>query len=452
MVAGLGLMGDMNQTSNLSYVEGIKLSFSRKQIAAVIILALLGWSLASYDFNLVVVSLPAISSALNISALFIGFLFFGIYAGMWAASTFVGIASDKWGRKNLWMIILAIAATFTGFTAIVQNFTELLIVRMIASGFAMSELVVSSTYVNEVLSDKHRSLLYSIVQGGWPLGVFLASLVYVLVEPIYGWRVVFLFGIIPLAAVAAGRFFLPESARFEHLSKVKQDIKQGKKEEVDRLLQIAPVKTTELKHTTIRQVFSKDFGLRRQIIILILVWVFFGFAWLPGNSYITYWLTTIDHFTSVQAATMLLYAGGFGFLFYVLGGFAGEYIPKKYVMGITASFVALLYLIFPHLSGYIAVFLGVFFIAQVTNGSWSGVGFTYNAESFPTRARATAEGLVVGAYSASFAFGSLLWGVLFTVGPYFAWYILGVGFGLGLLLIFAAKTIKPGVKLEDVAY
>ncbi len=452
MVDGPELMEGMNQMSDATDNAGIKLTLPPKQIAAVIIMALIGWMLASYDFNLVVVSLPAISSQLNISALYIGFLFFGIYAGMWAASTFAGIATDRWGRKNLWMIILAIAAAFTGLTAIVQNFTELLLVRMVASGFAMSELAVSSTYVNEILPEKHRGFLYSIVQGGWPLGVSLASAVYILVEPVYGWRVVFLFGILPLAAVAAGRFFLPESTRYEHLSKVKENLKSGKKDEVSELLKMNPVETKELKHTTVRQLFSKDFGLRRQIIILIIVWIFFGFAWLPGNSYITYWLTSIDHFTSVQAATMLLYAGGFGFLFYLVGGFAGNYISKKYVMGITASFVAILYLIFPHLSGYIEVFLGVFFIAQVTNGSWSGVGFTYNAESFPTRARGTAEGVVIGAYSASFAIGSLLWGVLFTIGPYFAWYILGVGFGVGLLLIFAARPIPPRAKLEEVAY
>jgi hypothetical protein len=52
----------------------------------------------------------------------------------------------------------------------VASFWQLTAMRMLASGFAMAELAVSITIVNEQVLARRRGLLYSLVQGGWPLG------------------------------------------------------------------------------------------------------------------------------------------------------------------------------------------------------------------------------------------------------------------------------------------
>ena len=84
------------------------------------------------------------------------------------------------GRRRMWMLCLTAAAVFTGMTYFVANFWQLTVMRMLASGFAQAELAVSITIVNEQVPARHRGLLYSLVQGGWPLEVFLASGVYLL--------------------------------------------------------------------------------------------------------------------------------------------------------------------------------------------------------------------------------------------------------------------------------
>ena len=90
-----------------------------------------------------------------------------------------------------------------------------------ASGFAQAELAISITIVNEQVPARHRGLLYSLVQGGWPLGVFLASGVYLLFGD-RGWRFVFLLGVLPIVMVIVGRMFVRESDRFLHLRKVRE--------------------------------------------------------------------------------------------------------------------------------------------------------------------------------------------------------------------------------------
>ena len=209
-----------------------------------IVIATAGWALASYDFNLLVLALPDVADSLQLSATLVGLLGFIIYAAMFAITFFVGLGMDTLGRKWMWMFCLTGSAVFTGLTYFVQNYWQLAVVRALASGLAFSELAVSITLVNEQVPSHRRGLLYSIVQGGWPLGVFIASGVYLAFHN-FGWRVVFLFGVIPLVIVIFGRYWVKESDRFEHLQELKAAKHSGQVERVAELL-----KNTALTRTS----------------------------------------------------------------------------------------------------------------------------------------------------------------------------------------------------------
>lgn len=61
--------------------------------------------------------------------------------------------------------------------------------RALASGFANAELPISITLCNERVPARRRGPLDSILQGGWPVGVFLAFGVYLLTAS-HCWRYV----------------------------------------------------------------------------------------------------------------------------------------------------------------------------------------------------------------------------------------------------------------------
>ena len=136
---------------------------------------------------------PTLPRSLHISEAGLGVLGFSVYGAQFCITIWAGYAMDRFGRRRIWMFCLTGTALFTGLTYFVQDFWQLVLVRAIASGLAYAELAVSITIVNEQAPAKHRGLLYSIVQGGWPLGVFLASGAY-LVFGRFGWRFVFLAG------------------------------------------------------------------------------------------------------------------------------------------------------------------------------------------------------------------------------------------------------------------
>ncbi|MBE7212781.1 MAG: MFS transporter [Gluconacetobacter diazotrophicus] len=401
-----------------------------RYVAYLVIVALAGWALASYDLNLLVLALPAIAKDLGISEVRLGILGFFVFGAQFLITLFAGYAMDRYGRRRVWMICLAGTAVFTGLTAVVSGFWTLVLVRALASGLAYSELAVSVTIVNEQVPARGRGILYSVVQGGWPLGVFLASGVYLAFGGL-GWRPVFLFGILPVLAVILGRLFIRESGRFEHERALHPD---------------------DAERITVRELFLEPGPVRRQLTLLSLCWIFYGISYVASNFYITYWLTTYKGFSSEGASTLLLVSGGVGFLFYVAGGLLGERFGRREVLIGSALAIPPLTVLFFFTASSAATAIVYFLLYQATNGTWSGAGYAYQGESFPTRIRGTAVGFLSAMGVLGFTLGSLLW-ILFSGfgNPALTWFTVATAFSFGTWLTLLLRRIPPGLELEAIA-
>ena len=424
---------------------------SRRYTVYLTIAALAGWALTSYDMNLLVLTIPDISRDLGLSQSQVGSLIFFVTAAQFVVALFAGYGMDTLGRKRMWMLCLTAAAVFTGMTYFVEDFWQLTVMRMLASGFAMAELAVSITIVNEQIPARHRGLLYSLVQGGWPVGLFLASGVYLLFGDL-GWRFVFLLGVIPIVMVIIGRVFIRESDRFLHLREVKEARAAGDDARVRRLLDAYAVDIAELGEGTIKQLFGRPGYVRRQLSVLAIVWLCYGASFAATNFYITDFLTRVKGFTGGQAGTLLMVSGAVGFLFYVLGGILGERWGRREVLIVTALLVAPLNLILLLVQQPALVAVVYFLIYQATNGTWSGAGYAYQAESFPTRVRGAAVGFLGAMMAGGLLIGAALWTILITLTtPTVTWLIVAVAMALGQLLTLLLRPIPPGQELEAIA-
>lgn len=424
-------------------------------IIVLVVLALAGQLFASYDFNLLVLTIPNIAKDLHLTSTQVGLLIFFIYGGEFVITLFAGYAMDWIGRKKVWQYNLIGAAVFTGLTFFVQNYWQLVVIRTIAGAFAVAEFAMAATLVSEQAPKRSRGFLYSIVNGGYALGLLLASIVYTFVIG-FGWRVVFAFGVIPLVVLIFARRNLRESDRWKHLREIKRARREGDQEQSEQLLERYDVDIDEVDQPTVRQLLSKPGEVRRQLVLLTAVWLFYAMAYVATNTYITFWLTTYSGWTAGQAAGLLLVAGGIGFLFYVLGGALGERFGRREAMIGAGVLVGPLNLLFYFLSFHaggwtLGVFVTWFFIYQATNGVWSGAGQGYWPESFPTRVRGTAVGWLGSMFAAGQLIGAAIWtGMIGTVGPTTTWIVVAVVLGFGEYLAFALRHIEPGQELEEI--
>jgi MFS family permease len=428
--------------------------YDRRYVVYLLAIAIAGWALASYDFNLLVVALPTISKDLGMSQTQVGLLGFLVYAAMFALSLLVGYLMDVYGRKTMWQVALVGAAIFTGLTYFVQSFLALVIVRALASGLANSELAISITLVNEQVPAKRRGFLYSIVQGGWPLGVLLAAAVFLGFNSGLGldWHVIFLFGVIPLVMVIVGRRWVRPSERFQQVKEVREVKQEGDEQKADELAEQYGIDSEEVDEVTVKQLFAEPGWPRRQIIRTTIVWLLYASAFVATNTFIVDWLTEYRGFSEGSAEALLLLASGVGFFFYVLGGALGERFGRQRVLVGSAIAATALTIGFYYVTATWAIWVLYCLVYQATNGTWSGAGYAYWAESFPTRVRGTAIGWLGAMFSCGLIIGSGVWTALIGSNGAVTLLIVGGGFAvLQLASSFLLPHIKPGQELEEVA-
>lgn len=427
-------------------------SRERRYVVYLVIVALLGWALASYDTNLLTLTLPDIADDLGISSSQLGVMGFFIYAAEFVLALFVGWIMDRRGRKFAWVVCLTAAAVFTGLTFFVQDYTQLIVVRALASGFANAELAVSVTLVNEQVPSNRRGFLYSIVQSGFTVGVFMASGMYLIVGQ-FGWRLVFLFGIIPLVLVAIARTKIRESDRFLHLKALRVAVKTNDVPTIERLQAERHVDLSDLDKGSFRQLFAVPGLVRSRIVRLSITWLLYAMAYVASNIYITYWMTQVKGWTSDEVAVLLLVGGAVGVAFYLLGGWLGERFGRKTVLVWSACAIAPLALGVLVFQDHIVVAILLFLLYQASNGTWSGVGYTYQAEVFPTRVRALAVGWMSAMLVGGFMLGSVLWAALTATLPLtVVWLVIAVGLGAAQAVsTFFLPHVESGRDLEEIA-
>ncbi len=121
-----------------------------------------------------------------------------------------GILSDRMGRAKSLLWSVAIYSVASAGTALSWNLASLIFWRaMIGIGLG-AEWSAGAVLVAETWPAEHRAKAVGIMQSGWALGYLLAAGVTALVLPRWGWKALFLTGIVPALGAMALRGKLKE--------------------------------------------------------------------------------------------------------------------------------------------------------------------------------------------------------------------------------------------------
>jgi MFS family permease len=424
--------------------DNLETPHSRRYLIYLTGIALAGWALASYDFNIFTSTLPLMQKSLHFSTAEAGSLAGIIYLGMFVMVLIYGPLIDKYGRKLMFQLTLLIAAITTGFTSLVVNFAQLAGLRFVADGSSFGELPTGLTLITEESPPKYRGILYGFVQGGWPLGVFITTgLFLALVGPI-GWRGLYVLGVIPLVAVLIGRRWVKESPRYISMKRALA----GSKDEKYK------VNTEKAKHFTYRQLFEKD--LIRQTLALNSAWMLYTFSFVTTNIVITAIMVSYYGITAIQAASILFISSGIGYFAYPLAGWYGGIIGRRnawVISAIAMPILAIIFLMVAKQGNYYSILLPYIPLYFFSNGTFASPGFMYVAESFPTRVRGGATSFSMALIAASYAIGGFLFdGVLSTSHSYpVTWIVLAVILPFGALTMILGKNVKPTQEVETIS-
>lgn len=159
--------------------------------------AMLGFLLDAMDVLLYLFALQSIRAEFGLSLAQAGL----VTTATMVTSAFGGIAGgilcDRIGRRRTLMYTILIYSLASGGSATATGLWSLIFWRMLVGIGLGGEWSAGAVLVAESWPAEHRGKAVSFMQSGWALGYMAASLLSALILPRWGWRALFLVGVLP---------------------------------------------------------------------------------------------------------------------------------------------------------------------------------------------------------------------------------------------------------------
>jgi len=190
----------------------------------VLLVAWLGWVFDSMDATLyALVMEPALQELLSRQFATgvphqaigrYGGIIFSVFLLGWAlGGVLFGVAADRFGRVKTLIFTILIYALFTGMAAFSATWWQLAIYRFLTALGIGGEWAAGAALVAEVWPEQKRARAAGILQSAWAAGFFVAAIVNLLMRN-YGWRPIFLVGIVPAIVALLVRVCVKEPERW----------------------------------------------------------------------------------------------------------------------------------------------------------------------------------------------------------------------------------------------
>jgi putative MFS transporter len=135
--------------------------------------------------------------------------------------------ADKWGRRRVLAITILGYALFTFLTGVSTNAYYFTLFQFLGRIFLIAEWALSMVIAAEEYPAEHRGFVLGVLQAFNSLGsITCAAIAPMLLASPFGWRTVYLVGIIPLLLLAYVRRGLRETKRFSEYSASRTETKR----------------------------------------------------------------------------------------------------------------------------------------------------------------------------------------------------------------------------------
>jgi putative MFS transporter len=411
----------------------------------------------SWDAVVTAQILPALIHVWTLDPVMTGWLISAGYAGQFLGAFAFGPPAERYGRLPVLHVALVLMSVLAILCALAPSYAVLMGLRFVQGLAIGGALPLAITYISELAPAPIRGRYFALFQFLTMSGYTLASLVGIFVIPNFGWRWMFAIGAMPLLLLPIVAITLPESPRWL--------ARRGRVADANRaLVRLGGAQVTGTSAQGHVECAAKPdrvsplelFGAahRRDTFSILPLWllssvVVFG---------VVNWATTIHTtFYHVSHATALGFLATAGLSYLLLAPVVGLLTDKlgRRLLGILCSCVSVvalgvLTLFNPMTPPVPAILIHAGSIGLSVMVSM--VLYTYSAESFPTRVRATALGFFSSMNRLAAMFVPLLiGGVLQLTGSILPIFALFTACAIGVVIVFVFFTRETaGRSLEEI--
>ena len=373
------------------------------------------WTFVAMEILLVGFVQPIFADQWGLNGRMQGLVNSAALAGSLCGSLVLGRLADRIGRRAIFQYAILWYAAFTAITALAWGPWSVMTFRFLA-GFGLGGmLVVDPSMLTEYLPPQRRGRLLVFLDFWWPVGLLLATgLSYVFLGPSFyrfgdwSWRYLFLAAAFPAFLAFVVRRSLPESPYFLARQGRSKEAAEVLTEITGHKVEPADFEAPEEPQSSVRDLFAER--LRSRAVTTGLIWIalnisYYGlFLWLPFvlqaeknfhvNVYLLLTLSALSQFPGYAAAIWLV-----------------ERIGRKPTLAAFLLLGGVSAYAFAVADAQAVYVTALFFVGFFNLGAWGAV-YPYTAETFPTRLRSSAFGVMEGvgktaAIAGPYIFGNL---------------------------------------------
>jgi MFS family permease len=342
-----------------------------------LVAASLGWMLDSFDVMLYSLVLASLMADLGMTPTTAGLLGSVTLLASAAGGMIFGLIADAYGRTRALMGSILIYSLFTAACGLAQSVWQLAVCRALLGLGMGGEWASGAALVSETWPARHRGKALGFMQSSWAIGYAAAAAVTAVVLPIWGWRAVFFVGVLPALFTVWVRRRVEEPEIWTAARATRDE---------DAPSRLGDIFRGELLPLTLAITLMNACTM---------------FAWWGFNLWIPAYLSLPVDKGGVgltpYAMSGLVIAMQCGmWLGYVTFGVISDTVGRKRTYVVYVTVAAALILAYASTRNPLVLLMLGPFVAFFGTGYFSGFG-AITAEIYPTRIRASAQGLTYNA-------------------------------------------------------
>ena len=348
-----------------------------------------GFALENMDVMFLSFALSSIAATLKINGAQAGLISSITNLGMLVGGILFGIMGDRFGRVKTFSYTIFIFAFATAAMYWAQDITTIYVLRFLAGIGAGGEYGVGITLIAENFDRDHIGTMTSVAAIGGQIGAILAAVCAAIMLPLFGWRELFLFGLIPVLLTYFIRRHVHESEEF-------LQVKQQQQTSAQKVSVLALFQTPQRTYQT----------LALMLMVIVQIAGYFGLMnWLPSIMQKRLGLSI-----SGSSLWMIATIVGMSIGMMTFGKILDYFGPRR-AFGIFLLASALSVFGITLACNQITLLLAGAILGFFSNGMFGGYGAVIS-RLYPTAIRSTANNVIVNVGRAIGGFSSVVIGFL----------------------------------------
>lgn len=168
----------------------------------------------AYTVLAIAFAMPQLVSEWKLSPTEVGLIISAGYVGQFFGAIIFGSLAERIGRLKTLFITIVLFVAMDISCLFAWSGAAMILFRFLQGVGTGGEVPVASAYVNEFIGAEKRGRFFLLYEVIFPIGLMFAGMAGYFLVPLYGWKAMFVVGLVPSVLTIPLRWLMPESPRW----------------------------------------------------------------------------------------------------------------------------------------------------------------------------------------------------------------------------------------------